>query len=91
MSALLGLGLRGIEKALKIPIPPLGAKAVSSSIRLSKDLKEATEKFMKPDSLAREVLGSDFVDHFGMTRLHEIKMWEMAVTEWEVKRYMETV
>lgn len=73
---------------------PLGAPKTEQkeqSRRLAKDLKEATDLFMRPESLAREVLGSDFVDHFGMTRLHEIKLWESIVTEWEVTRYMETV
>lgn len=86
--------MRGVEKKLALPMAPLGAPKTDTkekSRRLAKDLKEATHLFLKPDSLAREVLGSDFVDHFGMTRLHEIKLWESVVTEWEVSRYMEIV
>ncbi|ORY76052.1 glutamate-ammonia ligase [Protomyces lactucae-debilis] len=96
MAALLGLGLRGIEKKLAFSMPPLGhtpepGTPAKSSIRLAKDLKEATVKFMAPGSLAREVLGDAFVEHFGFTRQQEIKQWEMTVTDWEVSRYMETV
>lgn len=94
LSALIALGLRGIERKLAFPMPPLNAvseTAPPARRRLAKDLKEATTLFMAPDSLAREVLGDAFVDHFGMTRLHEIRLWEQVVTEWEVSRYLEVV
>lgn len=35
----------------------------TQSQRLPKDLKEATDQMMRPSSLARQVLGNDFVDH----------------------------
>ena len=41
---------------------------------------------MRPDSIAREVFGDDFVDHFGGTRQHEVRLWNEAVTNWEGKR-----
>jgi hypothetical protein len=40
---------------------------------------------IRPDSIAREVFGDEFVDHFGGTREHEIKLWNEAVTSWEGK------
>lgn len=40
---------------------------------------------MAEDSIAREVLGNDFVDHYGGTREHEVKLWNEAVTSWEGK------
>lgn len=48
-------------------------------------LEEATIRMMKPDSIAREesVFGNDFVDHYGGTREHEVKLWNAAVTSWE--------
>jgi glutamine synthetase len=48
-------------------------------------LESATERMMHPDSVAREdsVFGNDFVDHFGGTRQHEIRVWNEAVTNWE--------
>jgi len=52
-------------------------------------LAAATEKFMSKSSLAREVLGDEFVAHFGGTRLHEIRQFEEAITDWEVVRYLE--
>lgn len=50
---------------------------------LPKSLEAATERMVRPDSIAREVFGNEFVDHFGGTREHEIKLWNEAVTNWE--------
>ncbi|KAH6618841.1 hypothetical protein C7974DRAFT_38054 [Boeremia exigua] len=96
LAAILALGWRGIEKKMEIPIPPLGkgedvGGAADKGERLAKSLKEATDKFMRPESVAREVFGDAFVDHFGGTRQHEIRLWDEAVTDWEVRRYIETV
>ena len=92
LAAMLATGWRGIEKKLEIKVPPLG-KGEESGVgeRLAKDLKEATSKMMSHGSVARECFGDDFVDHFGGTREHEIRLWEEAVTDWEMKRYIETV
>lgn len=38
---------------------------------------------MAPSSVAREVFGNEFVDHFGGTREHEVQLWNEAVTNWE--------
>ncbi|KAI9716828.1 MAG: hypothetical protein M1812_005168 [Candelaria pacifica] len=96
LSAILALGWRGVMKGLEINIPPLGkgeqvGGATDKGIRLAKSLKEANERFMRPESVAREVFGDEFVEHFGGTREHEIRLWDEAVTDWEVKRYIETV
>ncbi|KAI9675292.1 MAG: hypothetical protein M1817_001195 [Caeruleum heppii] len=96
LSAILALGWRGIERKLAIPVPPLGkgeevGGKTDQGVRLAKSLKEATARMMAPDSVAREVFGDEFVEHFGGTREHEVRLWEEAVTDWEVKRYIETV
>ncbi|KAI9887898.1 MAG: hypothetical protein M1823_000286 [Watsoniomyces obsoletus] len=96
LAAIMAVGWRGVEKKLELTLPPLSKKedvggASDTGMRLAKSLKEANERFMRPESIAREVFGDDFVDHFGGTRQHEIKLWDEAVTDWEVRRYMETV
>ncbi|KAL5409835.1 hypothetical protein PMIN04_010877 [Paraphaeosphaeria minitans] len=96
LAAILALGWRGIEKKMEISIPPLGkgedvGGATDKGVRLAKSLKEATQRFMAKDSVAREVFGHGFVDHFGGTREHEVRLWDEAVTDWEIKRYIETV
>ena len=50
---------------------------------LPQSLEVATERMVRPNSVAREIFGDEFVDHFGGTREHEIKLWNEAVTSWE--------
>lgn len=87
LAAILALGWRGVEKKLKIRVPPLGkgqnvGGASDKGIRLAKSLKEGTAQMMRKESVAREVFGDDFVEHFGGTREHEIRLWDEAVTDW---------
>ena len=87
LAAILALGWRGVEKKLTIKLPPLGKGEdvggdADQGLRLAKSLKEATERFMRKDSVAREVFGDEFVDHYGGTREHEIRLWDEAVTDW---------
>lgn len=85
LSAIFLLGLRGIEKKLSIPVPPvkdlMGDK--SKVVKLATGLDSAINLFMRDGSVAREVLGDEFVEHFGGTREHEVRMWNEAVTNWE--------
>ncbi|KAK4692330.1 glutamine synthetase, partial [Lecanoromycetidae sp. Uapishka_2] len=96
LASILALGWRGVEKKMEIKVPPLGkgqdvGGSADKGVRLAKSLKEATSTFMRQESIAREVFGDEFVEHFGGTREHEIRLWDEAVTDWEVKRYIETV
>lgn len=91
LAAIYAFGLRGIEKKIPLVTPPMGQSSPDQFERLPRNLRAATEKFMAKDSLARETLGDDFVEHYGETRLHECREWEDAVTHWEVERYIETV
>ena len=87
LAAILALGWRGVEKEMEIKVPPLGkgenvGSASDRGARLAKSLKEANAQFMRKRSVAREVFGDEFVDHFGGTREHEIRLWDEAVTDW---------
>ena len=96
LAAILGLGWRGVEKKLDIPVPPLpkgeevGSEADRGE-RLARDLGRAVDRMERQGSVAREVFGDDFVEHFAGTRRHEVHLWEEAVTDWEVRRYLEAV
>ncbi|KAF8197521.1 hypothetical protein BJ912DRAFT_1020835 [Pholiota molesta] len=99
LSAIFSLGLRGINKKLALPGPPIShfkpEDRSNGKIKLlPTSLESATARMMRPDSIAREpeVFGNDFVDHYGGTREHEVKLWNEAVTNWEltiVERYLE--
>ncbi|KAI6127814.1 hypothetical protein EV401DRAFT_1933353 [Pisolithus croceorrhizus] len=58
-------------------------------VMLPTSLEDATTKMMRSGSVAREVFGDEFIDHFGGTRVHEVSLWNAAVTNWEVERYLE--
>jgi glutamine synthetase len=91
LSAVFLLGLRGIEKKLSLPGPPISHYGDPSSgkrdkvevVKLATSLERATELMTRKGSVAREVLGDDFVEHFGGTREHEVRLWNEAVTNWE--------
>jgi glutamine synthetase len=87
MSAILALGWRGVEKKIRLPCPPLGKGEdvggdTDMGVRLAKSLREATDRFTRLGSIAREVFGDEFVEHYGGTREHEIRLWDEAVTDW---------
>ncbi|KAG2139599.1 glutamine synthetase guanido kinase [Suillus bovinus] len=94
LSAIFQLGMRGIAKKLELKTPPISTYQSDPArkkevILLPGSLEDATKAMMRPDSIAREVFGDDFVDHFGATREHEVRLWNAAVTNWEVQRYLE--
>ncbi|KAB8214216.1 putative glutamine synthetase [Aspergillus novoparasiticus] len=96
LAAIVALGWRGVEKKLEVSVPPLPkgedmSGASDKGVSLAKSLKEAVATFTRPDSVAREVFGDSFVEDFAGTREHEFRLWEEAVTDWEVRRYIETV
>lgn len=89
LAAILGLGWRGVERRMEIKAAPLGkgedvGGSSDKGVRLARSLKEATATFMRDESVARDVFGDDFVEHFGGTREHEIRLWDEAVTDWYV-------
>ncbi|KDQ60769.1 hypothetical protein JAAARDRAFT_31741 [Jaapia argillacea MUCL 33604] len=94
LSAIFGCGLRGVQKQLKLVGVPIRKLTLEDKRNgkvkmLPLSLEAATQTMMLPGSIAREVLGDGFVDHFGGTREHEVKLWNEAVTNWEVERYLE--
>ncbi|KAG8967930.1 hypothetical protein FRC03_009065 [Tulasnella sp. 419] len=87
LASIFSLGLRGIEKKIALPLPPISQittpEAKSQVRKLATSLEAATKEMMKEGSVGREVLGDEFVDHFGGTREHEVNLWNAAVTNWE--------
>ena len=90
VSASLASGLYGIQKKIKLEADPIQGNAYSAAdaLELPRNLKEASQKMMDSD-IAKEILGAEFVEHFGNTRIWECRQFEQAVTNWEVKRYFE--
>ena len=63
---------------------------IRSGAALASNLQEAAERF-KESSLAQELFGKEFVDHFANTRIWEWRQAQEAVTDWELKRYFEII
>jgi glutamine synthetase len=89
LASIFRLGLRGIEKKIQLPGPPISVlqRENKAPVRLAASLEEGTKRLMAENSVAREALGDDFVEHYGGTRSHEVKLWNEAVTNWEGEFY----
>jgi len=90
MAASIGAGLYGIEKGLELPAETRGDAGEGGPDRLPRTLHEATDLLAKSRA-ARQILGASFVDHYVVTRRWETRAYDRAVTDWELKRYFETV
>jgi glutamine synthetase len=90
MAAALASGLYGIKNklALKTKATKGNGYAVEGAAHLPADLLTAS-KLMSQSSLAKELLGEEFVEHFTNTRIWEWREYSKAVTDWEMKRYFE--
>jgi glutamine synthetase len=87
----LAAGLYGIDKKLEPPPAGKGDTSMSKDFRaLPRTLKEATA-WLSASAGAREILGEPFVDHYVRTREWEVRQFERVVTEWELKRYFESI
>ena len=92
MAAALASGIYGIKNKLKLDIP----ESVGNSYQNKKtgilpaNLMNATEK-MAGSTIAKELFGEGFVNHFTKTREWEWRQFASQVTDWELKRYFEII
>ena len=89
MAACLASGLHGIEKGLE-PQDPISGNAYETDglLNLPSNLGTAAS-ILKTSEGARKGLTDAFIDHYVMTREYEVRLYEKAVTDWELKRYFE--
>jgi glutamine synthetase len=90
MATCLAAGLYGIDKGLELPDETRGDPGEGGPNALPRTLHEATDLLQKSRA-ARQILGANFVEHYVATRRFEIKTFDRAVTDWELRRYFETV
>ncbi len=92
MAGALAAGLYGIRNKLKLKQPAVTGNGYLEEKygRLPATLNEAT-KAMKDSTIAKEILGDGFVDHFTGTREWEWRQHLKTVTDWELKRYFEII
>lgn len=83
LNAIFQAGWRGIEERMALDIPPEAFRAdLDPAERLPRTLQCALERFSAKGSVARQIFGDEFVDHFAISRRHELKQWDEAVTDW---------
>jgi glutamine synthetase len=88
----LAAGLWGMDRGV-LPPPPASGDASKEStqvLALPRTLREAGAR-LSQSVVAREILGEAFVDHYARTRDWEVRQYERAVTEWELRRYFEAI
>jgi glutamine synthetase len=91
LAAALASGLYGIENRLTVPDAVRGSGYDDiRAATLPKNLHEATARFEK-STIARELFGEKFVEHFAGTRHWEWRQFCRAVTDWELARYFEII
>lgn len=92
IAACLKAGAYGIRHKIPLDLEPIKGNgyADTKGKKLPSTLEEASLK-LKNSSIARELLGDTFVDHFANTRLWEWQQHKAAVTDWELKRYFEII
>lgn len=92
MAASLASGLYGIKNNLKLTTKNVVGSAYEEhgGVKLPSNLMDATRQ-MKNSKLAHELFGKDFISHFAITREWEWEEFSKAVTNWEIKRYLEII
>jgi glutamine synthetase len=91
VAAGLAAGLWGIEQGLELPPITEGSGYLDASVeRLPRNLQAATAR-LADSTVAREILGDDFVEHYAATREWEWRQFQDAVTDWELRRYFEII
>jgi glutamine synthetase len=92
MAACLASGLYGTKNKLKLKAPATIGNGYTDKKNglLPKNLWDATQA-MKQSEITKELFGEIFVEHFIETRLWECKQFSKAVTDWELKRYLEVI
>ncbi|MBG9377934.1 glutamine synthetase [Panacibacter sp. DH6] len=92
IAAALASGLYGIQHKLPLDIPATvgnGYQDKANGVLPATLLEAATQ--MQQSTLAKELFGDAFVDHFTQTRLWEWRQFGKHVTDWELKRYFEII
>ncbi|RWY50330.1 glutamine synthetase family protein [Mucilaginibacter gilvus] len=92
IAAALASGLYGIKNKLELNIAPTVGNGYQdkSNGSLHANLFDAATA-MQNSSIAKELFGAGFVQHFTQTRLWEHRQYAKSVSDWELKRYFEII
>ncbi|MCD9199762.1 glutamine synthetase family protein [Aeromicrobium wangtongii] len=88
LAAMLAGGLYGIEHQLELEPEQTGNAYTSGNAKVPTTMREAREAF-HGSTIARKVLGDEVVDHYTNLADVEMKAFDAAVTDWELRRGFE--
>ncbi|MBT4139529.1 MAG: glutamine synthetase [Candidatus Latescibacteria bacterium] len=91
MAAGLAAGLYGIENKIEPGDAVAGNAYTDESLTMLPTSLGAAVDQLKNSKPAREILGDTFIDHYILARDYEVRLYEKAVTNWELKRYFEVI
>ncbi|MCB9526377.1 MAG: glutamine synthetase [Myxococcales bacterium] len=84
-------GLYGIEHGLDLPEGPIKGNGYEAPATvLPRNLDQATTA-LERSTIARELFGDRFVDHYVASRRWEWRQYCLAVTDYELQRYFEII
>jgi glutamine synthetase len=93
LACAIGSGLWGIENRIE-PDAPIEGNAYERTFpaerALPRTLFEAAER-LEASTVARELFGDAFVEHYAATRKWEEREFRKAITDWEMARYFEII
>jgi glutamine synthetase len=91
-AAVLSGGMHGIAKQVDAPLMFIGDVYASQDRveQLPSSLAEALQ-LLSRGAVVRDWLGDDFVDHFVAMKHDECRAHAQAVTDWEIRRYLEAL
>lgn len=91
MATGLAAGLYGIENKIEPAEAISGNAYTDENCALLPTHLGAAVETLKQSKPAREIFGDTFIDHYILIRDYEIRLYEKAVTNWELKRYFEVI
>ena len=90
MATCFAAGLHGIENAIDPGEPSKGDASLRGGKRLPTDLGSATH-LLKHSEVARTLSGHRSSIGYVLTRESEVRQFARAVSDWEFKRYFESI
>ncbi len=93
LAAALASGLWGIEQGQE-PEAPVEGNAYDQQfpehLSFPPTLWDAAQR-LKQSTIARQILGNEFVEHFATSREWEEREFRKHITDWELNRYLEII
>lgn len=94
-AAVIGAGLLGIQEKLELGPPIKGnaydvQESLPELLQFPTNLRSSVEN-LRASSAAKDLFGHEFVDHYASTREWEVREYEKAITDWQLKRYFEII